>query len=195
MSASGVDRARDVLEGAGLALPFVPPELEGSFRERVEWCFASREISPIDMYLFRRYLFEAMTEEVPDYVAISHAGHGVNSYAITYHLVRGPLAIFAQAGWGGVYMDREQSTREVVEQLKSCASLAAAAEDLADALPPSPARLVVACSPFRWVGVCRWLERPFIGDKDEADSWLAGAWIVSASVFERAHDLLLDPQI
>ena len=39
------------------------------------------------MYLFDDYLNEVLTEKTPDYVALSHAGHGVNSYALNYQLV------------------------------------------------------------------------------------------------------------
>ena len=42
---------------------------------------------------------EAGTEPVADYLLLGHAGHGIQSYAIHYYVVRGPLALFLQIGW------------------------------------------------------------------------------------------------
>ena len=67
------------------------------------------------MYFFDQYITEAMTDCPADYVAVSHAGHGANSYAINYNLVEGPLAVFTQIGWGGIYDDPEKSARDVNE--------------------------------------------------------------------------------
>lgn len=41
---------------------------------------------------------------VADHVTISHGGHGINSYALTWRMAYGPLAMVVQDGWGGVYM-------------------------------------------------------------------------------------------
>ena len=58
------------------------------------------------MYMFEDYISEALIGTAPDYVAFCHAGHGMNSYAINYHLVDGPLALFVQAPWGGALFQR-----------------------------------------------------------------------------------------
>lgn len=44
---------------------------------------------------------------------LAHAGHGVNSYAIHYYLVKCPLYLFLQIPWGGAYEDSLRSTEEV----------------------------------------------------------------------------------
>lgn len=123
------------------------------------------------MYSFDRYLVETVAESVEDYVAVSHAGHGANSYGLNYHLVHGPIAVFTQTSWGGVYGDADESAAEVTRQLTQCAELIAAAETSVERLPESPARLVVAESTFRATNFCRWLDRP-LGDERAAVEWL-----------------------
>jgi hypothetical protein len=44
---------------------------------------------------------------------LSHAGHGVNSYAIQYYLVHGSLHMFLHLGWGGAYMDAEATATRI----------------------------------------------------------------------------------
>ncbi|MDQ1740884.1 MAG: hypothetical protein QOE53_2536 [Pseudonocardiales bacterium] len=97
-------------EAAGLAEPPIPTGLRPGLGEIDRWCWSTRPISAMDMYLFKDPAREVLTRPVSDYVAVSHAGHGVNSYAVNYHLVYRSLALFAQAGWGGVYTDRARAT-------------------------------------------------------------------------------------
>jgi hypothetical protein len=47
----------------------------------------------------------SLREPTPDQIALSHAGHGINSYALNFRLVLGPLALLVQQSWGGVYGD------------------------------------------------------------------------------------------
>ena len=62
------------------------------------------------MYLFKTdFLLTLLTGQVDDFVAVSHAGHGANSYALSYFLVDGPLALFLQTAWGGVFTDPEKA--------------------------------------------------------------------------------------
>ncbi|MFD1047412.1 hypothetical protein ACFQ1S_18620, partial [Kibdelosporangium lantanae] len=99
-----------VFGDAGLHAPPVPEVLRSGVREIRKWAFGTRDVVPNSMYLFKHYILEVLTGPVEDYVAVSHAGHGVNSYAVNYQLVHGPVAVFAQEGWGGIYYDREQAT-------------------------------------------------------------------------------------
>lgn len=171
---SSIEDLRRLFKSAGLIAPPVPAALEPRLRERQRWAFATREIDPMAMYMFDRYLLEAIAEPVEDYVAVSHAGHGANSYGLNYHLVYGPIGIFAQAGWGGAYTDAGESAVDVRRQLTQCADLIATAETSFDRLPAAPARLIVAESTFRARGICRWLDRP-LGDERAALEWLREA--------------------
>lgn len=171
---SVAEESRRLFEGAGLIAPPVPAALAPRLRDQGPWVFASREIDAMAMYMFGRYLVEAVAWPVEDYVAVSHAGHGANSFGLNYHLVYGPIAVFAQTGWGGAYMDAEESAADVRRQLSQCAKLIAAMETAIDRLPGAPARLIVAESTFRASGVCKRLDRP-LGDERAAQEWLREA--------------------
>lgn len=165
---------RCLFEESGLTAPPVPAALKPRLRERGPWVFATREIDAMAMYSFDRYLVEAVAGPIEDYVAVSHAGHGANSYGLSYHLVYGPVAIFAQTGWGGAYMDADESDAEASRQLAQCAELIATTEKSVERLPASPARLIVTESGFRASGICKWLDRP-LGDEHAAEGWLREA--------------------
>ena len=171
---SATNDLRRLFTESGLAAPPVPEPLEPALLSRGTWLFATREVDPMAMYSFEHYLVEAVAEPVEDYIAISHAGHGANSYALNYQLVYGPVAIFIQAPWGGVYTDGEAAAREVARQFAQCGDLIAAAEASAGRVPGPPARLIVAESGFRGISVCEWLTQP-LRDKRAAQGWLDAA--------------------
>jgi hypothetical protein len=54
------------------------------------------------------YLLESveyLKRPIPDQYSLNHAGHGVNSYSLNFRCAIGNIAILAQVGWGGMYMD------------------------------------------------------------------------------------------
>ncbi|WP_433202898.1 hypothetical protein ACQP00_33175 [Dactylosporangium sp. CS-047395] len=107
-----------------LPLPPIPKPMRAQLRAVREWCWATRDIDAFAMYLFEGdFPADVLAGRVPDYVAVSHAGHGVNSYAVNYHLVCGPLAVFMQVGWGGVYTDNAAAARRLGRLWKRCESL------------------------------------------------------------------------
>lgn len=71
-------------------------------------------------YNLQHYLTESEESQVEDYVVLAHSGHGVNSYAIQYYLVQGPLRMFLHLGWGGAYMNAE----ETAAMIRNCFSMA-----------------------------------------------------------------------
>lgn len=97
-----VQVAHDLFTGAGLAAPPVPGGFAKKLRLVEPWCFATRKISGFDMYVFDDLIVEGLTSDGIEYLAFSHAGHGVNSYAINYFLLSGRLVLFTQTAWGGV---------------------------------------------------------------------------------------------
>lgn len=149
----------DLFTRANLGVPPVPHHFRPALFEVDEWAYATREISPMAMYRFVPP--KALREPGDDYVAVSRAGHGVNSYAVNYHLVSGPLALFVQSPWGGVYMDREETAAGVRAMFAACARLAGAAERSG----VTGRRLVVVESVLRRVGGCGW----FGADEPVAD--------------------------
>src|SRR5208337_266479 len=101
---SDIDKAKHLFQKAGLSFPPIPNELASRLKEQGEWVFSTRpiEVSP---YVLRHYVDEAEKTDVEDNALLAHSGHGVNSYAIQYYLVYGPLRMFLHLGWGGVYMN------------------------------------------------------------------------------------------
>jgi hypothetical protein len=145
-------------QDAGLTVPPVPNALRPLVRKLGGWVFATREVDPMAMYLFRDPA--AMVTDNADFVAVSHAGHGVNSYSINYQLRYGPVAVCAQAAWGGVYSDPEITAASVRQMFDDCARLIAAVEASKPRFEGSGRCLLVVQSDFRAVSLCHWLDRP-----------------------------------
>ncbi len=165
------DEMRRRFVEAGLSEPPVPAAVEPALQSPEEWLFATREMDPVDMYLFEPYLIEVLAAPVEDYFALSHAGHGTNSFAINYQLVFGPIALFAQVPWGGIYMDPQASAAEVDRLFQECRSTIAAAEKLATDVTT---RLLICESAMRGIRICEWLPQP-VGDEASAQAWLEEA--------------------
>lgn len=107
-------RTTRLFRDAGLAFPRIPEDLADSLKERDTWLFSTRtiEISP---YNLQHYTREAEETEVEDYALLSHTGHGINSHALQYYILRGPLHMFLHLGWGGVYMDDDAAKASIRE--------------------------------------------------------------------------------
>jgi hypothetical protein len=147
---AGYDDLVATLLKAQLALPPVPAPFQPNLIRQDPWVWSTRPIDPMDMHMFDRYVDEALASPVDDYLAISHAGHGLNSYGLNYHLVYGPLALFTQNGWGGVYTDRAKSEARVAATFRLAANLIAISERHRSAdHGTSRVQLVVAFSDFR----------------------------------------------
>jgi hypothetical protein len=116
---SDIEKARRLFQDAGLAFPAIPEELAVQLKERDHWLFSTRQIDTWTYDLWH-YVDEARGLGVEDYAVLSHAGHGVNSYAIQYYLVHGFLQMFLHLGWGGAYMDAEATAARI----RDCFSLA-----------------------------------------------------------------------
>lgn len=116
---TGIERAKRLLHKAGLAFPTIPEELAAQLKELARWFFSTRTDDNCP-YRLQDYVREVEETQVEDYALLCHTGHGVNSYALHYYLVRGPLCMFLQLGWGGVYMDAEADAATI----RDCFSMA-----------------------------------------------------------------------
>src|SRR5208282_5696458 len=114
-----IEKARQLFRDAGLAFPTIPEELAERLKEHGRWLFSTRPLG-MSPYNLQHYLDEVEVSQVKDYAVLSHSGHGVNSYAIQYYLVHGSLRMFLHLGWGGVYMNAEESAATV----RDCFSMA-----------------------------------------------------------------------
>jgi hypothetical protein len=89
---------------AGLALPSIPTAFKDALFEWEPWLLASQP-HPEAYMDYARDSLPSLRVPTPDQIAISHAGHGINSYALNFRLALGPLALLVQQSWGGVYGD------------------------------------------------------------------------------------------
>jgi len=88
---------------ATLPAPPIPEYLRAGLVGRRAWCWSSISVKPDSMYFLEPAVASRHARTV--YAAVSHAGHGVNSYGLNVYIVTQDLAIFIQHGWGGVYVD------------------------------------------------------------------------------------------
>jgi len=140
-----VEDAARLFREAELSFPTIPAELSTQLKKRDKWVFSTREIE-IWPYNLQEYVSEFNEGHVEDYVVLSHSGHGVNSYAIQYYVVRGGLGMFLHLGWGGVYMDATQEAAKI----RHCFSLADQIVPAAQMVPGLGAeeRLLIVGSDF-----------------------------------------------
>jgi hypothetical protein len=152
-----------------LPAPPIPTRFQASLQE-VGPHFATSDVTPLAMYLFETELpLQLLQGRLEDFVAVSFAGHGVNSYALSYFLVDGPLALFLQTHWGGVYTDVEMAAsawRLLVSHVERLLQ-AAQARPAVDARDPAE-RLLVVNSDFRGSGTWAFLRAPLAEDAARA---------------------------
>lgn len=96
----------------GLILPPIPVDLAPQLKERREWCFSTKPLT-LSPYAFEGYVHAGTGKGVRDFLVLAHAGHGANSYALSYYLVWKPLRLFLQLSLGGVYMDEVKAREEI----------------------------------------------------------------------------------
>jgi len=153
MTDDGMRALRETFAGAGLAVPPIPERLAPQFERLDQWLFSTRPVVRKDTYMLRPYLEEARAGEIEDYVAVTHGGHGMNSYSLNYLLVLDPIVVMAQTHYGGVYTDSESATRRWALQVEGISELLAKASTLTRS--GLGGRLVVADSNFRSL-MCGW---------------------------------------
>lgn len=156
---SGLQQARALFAAEGLPFPELPPALVDQMRPFGELLFGTRdpEAGPYALDVFRDAVYE---QPVADYALLGFDGHGINSWALHYYLVQGPLALFIQLPWGGAYTDPDEAKTRVGETFALAANLTAelAGAQAARAFPGG-AKLVVTDSHFVEPG-CAWLKAP-----------------------------------
>lgn len=169
---------------AGLSAPPIPMDHRDLLVKQHEWFWSTRpDVEPFKMYFFE-YVEELLTGHVNNYSAISHIGHGINSYGLNVSIVKAPIAVIFQHLWGGVY---STTTRNVAD-IAACffemrALLNTAARDIGEQPYDSEVGGVthlLAWSGFRnqaayyakdknghWVKRNRKARRPFVRDDAE----------------------------
>ena len=96
--------------------------MAGDIRQVVEWIYGTRSDQE-SLYHLISFVTEVGTKPVADYLLFGHDGHGINPYTMHYYLVRGPLALFVQEGWGGAYGDSVAEVQAVTERFRQAEAL------------------------------------------------------------------------
>lgn len=93
---------------AGLPAPPLPSLFVPALHLIAPLTYSTRSVLPYSLYALEAYLAEADRKPAP-YLAIGHAGQGMNSWAIHYYLVSNTLQLFVQSRYGGIYTNEEQA--------------------------------------------------------------------------------------
>lgn len=195
----GLEGAREQLEKANLVFPPVPVALRGEFKRFGKWSWGSKELDAMLMYMFplrNPFLSEDKQVVVPsDYVALSAAGHGINSYALNYHLVQGPLAVVFQIGWDGVYMDRVKQENLWAETCEMTAALATLASKISRAGGTSEEVGLVQYSEFRGISNFQVLKRGSVSGFHAPKEGIGVRVASKEEAFEQAHAWLIEQTV
>jgi len=113
----------EVLSGSRIPTPHLPVLLMQSYFGLAEsglwrpWSWVTcSEFDPEICYLGIGFPAERgqgcveLASDFPDFWAFAHDGHGINSYGLGLSCRLGPLVVDQQVGWGGIYMDLDEST-------------------------------------------------------------------------------------
>lgn len=160
MGEAARERAGRQLREAGLSVPPLPRELVADFREFGPWRWGTRDLDPLWMYQFEDVV-QVDEQTMPvDYMALCHAGHGANSYALTYHLVYRPIAVMFQVGWGGAYMKATRQAELFRRQCELSTRLVKSAARARRAASPTAELALVRYSDLRQIAAFRVLGAP-----------------------------------
>ncbi len=152
--------AEAFLRTEGLSLPALPPGLAAQLRERAPGLYSTRELAA-PAYSLEAHVDGLLHSTHPgDYAVLAMDGHGIQSWAFHYYLVHGPLALFVQLPWGGVYTDVADARAEIERVLAWARPLPQRLADLQQQGRLTPAqKLLVVLTRFgepRWA----WIQSP-----------------------------------
>jgi hypothetical protein len=93
-----------------LVVPVIPAEFKKNLKKLDDWVWSTRPTEDsLAMYMHSGPIVDFFKGGVDPYFAISHAGHGMNSYALNLALVQDRISVFLQFGFGGAYTARVAS--------------------------------------------------------------------------------------
>lgn len=127
---TGIEIARATFTDAGLLFPTIPESLAVRLKRENSWTFSTRGVPQVP-YIVNYYAEELKRTDLEDYVLLAHSGHGLNSHAIQYYVVYGAVRVLLHHGWGGIFMDPEETTLRTNECLERVNRIL----ELADAHP------------------------------------------------------------
>lgn len=105
----------EVLTDAGIVVPHLGCTDPTDIEEFGDWHWGTRELDRIAMYLFNvESIARDLAEHGPMF-ALSHGGHGANSYALTLLSTspRRDAAFLTQSGFGGAYANEDADLQRI----------------------------------------------------------------------------------
>lgn len=105
------DAAHDMsseLRYEGLKRPSMPAVITRGLRRYDSWFWATRP-EPLPAHDYHPWRLTHMIGLLCDQFAVTHSGHGMNSYSVNLRLVTGHFAFLGQAHRGFAYSDREST--------------------------------------------------------------------------------------
>jgi hypothetical protein len=105
---AGLEQLEQWMSAIGLITPPMPAGLTESIHRQSEHVFSSRD-DAVSPYNFHHYCDEALLPRLADYVLVGHAGHGANSYGLSYYAVSSGVRVLLQLAWGGTNLDHEDA--------------------------------------------------------------------------------------
>lgn len=155
-TSTALTEAQQLFSAAGLPCPYVPTEMRAQVARLEEWVYGTRADTS-SLYDLGWFVREVGTTPVEDYVLFGQAGHGLNSRAMHYYLVRGRLALFLQLAWSGAYENRAETTQVVSARLAQAEALSQTVEIAQHQSRFNPSeRLIVVASDFYGSNWRRW---------------------------------------
>lgn len=143
-----IGRAASGWRAIGLRLPPVPSELADLVDSPGEaLALTSAEVDPSDLDAF---IAAVADPAASPYVSFGQGGYGLNSRALFYQLVTGPVAVFARIPFGNVYADADEERAEALEVIEQIEELVVAVEAAAKSgRLPEGKRFMVIHDPLR----------------------------------------------
>lgn len=179
---SGWENLHALTLPAGVHVPAGFESLFPSLVQHSNWVWGTDVFDPIKQYMFqgwRAWLEEDRSERF----RFCHAGHGMNSYALTLEVVTDRVCVSVQEGWGGVYTDQVAASRRVSVRLRQAFDLVTLAA--ARTSWPAGMTLLVAVSDMRRVGLTH-LFGPEPVPFDLVKEWGPGLEMHDGEAFGRA---------
>ena len=98
------DDLTNTLADEGIVRPPLDVKL-GDINTYGQWSWGTRHLGEAHMYMFDGRMVSRSLARSKPFFAMTHSGHGANSYGLNVVTSGGPFAAFLQHGYGGVYMD------------------------------------------------------------------------------------------
>lgn len=122
----GFDDCVATLAASGLPPPPIPRELAARLVRRGPWNWSTIADPTAELahpYHLEGYVMNARERGTEDFTTVAHCGHGANSWALAFYLVKRPLYLFVHQEHGGAYMNDDRTARAIGEAYGVSAAL------------------------------------------------------------------------